>query len=253
VVASNLNPPSDGTTPTDLTVTLTDEFGNPVAGKTISLAALPLGNSAVIKTVNSVTNSEGKAAFTATDATGEVVTFQATDVTDGDVAFTSAAVVTFGTPSTAPVPSATTSDVVLSRTLSPADGRTQTLVIVTVNDQFDNPVVGNVVELQGTGSVRTQGIAVDGAAPGITDSSGIAEFVATDTVAEIVTYRVLDSSTGFYLADQPMETFQTPGPPPSTPEIASPALLPLSAIAFGGIAYGISQIRRRKRARRVAK
>jgi hypothetical protein len=141
----------------------------------------------------------------------------------------------------------------LSRTLSPADGRTQTLIIVTVNDQFDNPVAGNVVELQGSGSVRTQGIVVDGSAPGVTDSSGIAEFVATDAVAEIVTYRVFDSSTGFCLADRPMETFQTPVPPASTPEIASPALLPLSAIAFGGIAYGINQIRRRKRGRQIAK
>ena len=45
VTASPNNPPSDGTTPTTVSVTLTDQFGNFVSGQAITLSALPTGNS----------------------------------------------------------------------------------------------------------------------------------------------------------------------------------------------------------------
>ena len=48
------NPPADGSTPSAVTVTLTDHFSNPVSGKTIGLTAL--NGKSVITPVNDVTN-----------------------------------------------------------------------------------------------------------------------------------------------------------------------------------------------------
>ena len=62
-------------------MTLTDYFSNPVAGKTIGLKAL--NGSSSVTTVNAVTSQTGQATFTVTDSTAEIVTYQATDITDG--------------------------------------------------------------------------------------------------------------------------------------------------------------------------
>ena len=248
VVASNVNPPSDGTTPTTLTVTLTDEFGNPVSGQAILLAALPRGDSAIIRTGITTTNAFGVATFTATDATAEVVTFQATDITDGSTTLTSEAVVTFGQASLAPVPSATSSDLALSRTTSPADGQTETLVIVTVNDQYDNPVSGKVVTLQASppGTARIGAVAVDGSTPGVTDDSGIAEFEVTDATVQVITYTAIDATDDITLAEHPTESFRMPvAPPTETPEAPNVLMLGGAGTAALGIATAIARRRRR--------
>jgi hypothetical protein len=248
VVASNANPPSDGTTPTTLTVTLTDEFGNPVSGQGIILTALPSGNSAVIRPESTATNAAGVATFTATDATAEEVTFQATDTTDGNTPFTSEAVVRFGQPSSVPVPSATTSDVALSRMTSPADGHTETLVVVTVNDQYDNPLSGKIVTLQvnPVGAAQIGSVAVDGSTPGVTNDSGIAEFEVTDATVQVVTYTAIDTTDNLTLAEHPTESFQTPvTPPAATPEAPHVLMLGGAGIAALGAATAIARRRRR--------
>ena len=52
--------------------------------------------------VNAVTNQAGQATFTVTDSTAEVVTYQATDVTDGNAVIDAEGVVTFGNPPALP-------------------------------------------------------------------------------------------------------------------------------------------------------
>ena len=59
VTASPANPPADGSTPSTVTVTLTDFFSNPIAGKTIALKALSGGSTISPATV--VTDQNGQA------------------------------------------------------------------------------------------------------------------------------------------------------------------------------------------------
>jgi hypothetical protein len=83
---------ANGTSTSTITVTLKDWSGNPVSGKTVSLAAG--SGSSTITTVSGTTNSSGQATFTVTDTTPQIVTYTATDTTDS-VTVTQTASVTF--------------------------------------------------------------------------------------------------------------------------------------------------------------
>ncbi|RKN66119.1 S-layer homology domain-containing protein [Paenibacillus ginsengarvi] len=78
--ASALTVPADGTTASEITVTLMDAYRNPVTGKQVSLAAS--GGSSVITAVYATTNSSGQALFAVTNKAAETVLFAASDVTD---------------------------------------------------------------------------------------------------------------------------------------------------------------------------
>ena len=119
VTAAPTNPPADGATPSTITVTLADYSSNPIAGKTIALKAL--NGSSTITAVDPVTSQAGQATFTVTDSSAEIVTYQATDVTDGNAVLDAEGVVKFGTPS-APPPVAAYCSVVASPSSVPADG-----------------------------------------------------------------------------------------------------------------------------------
>ena len=71
--------PADGSTTSTITVTLTDAFGNPVAGKTVSLAQT---GSSTISSASGPSSGAGVVTFTVTDTTAETVTYTATDTTD---------------------------------------------------------------------------------------------------------------------------------------------------------------------------
>jgi Big-like domain-containing protein len=193
VVASPTNPPSDGSTPTTVTVTLTDYFGNAVAGDTISLKAL--NGSSAITNVSPVTNADGNATFSATDATAEVVTFQATDVTLNNSVFTAEAVVTFGNPpSPPPVPSFCS--VVVTPSKVPADGTSAATVSVLLYDGNGDAVAGKTVTLDTSGGSSTVT-----AVNGTSDTTGSASFTVTDTTAQKVTYTADDTTDGVKLTD----------------------------------------------------
>jgi hypothetical protein len=121
------------------------------------------------------------------------------------------------------------------------------LVIVTINDQYGNPLAGKVVFLRSSPSQTLQinPIAFGNASPGITDDSGIAEFEVADTAVEVVTFSGYDCTDHFTVQSQPSVSFQTPVSPPAvTPEVAAQMLLPLSALAIGGLAYCARRRRR---------
>ena len=86
--------PADGTASSTVSVTLLDAYGNPIAGKTITLGQG--AGSSLISTVAGTTNASGVATFSATDTHGEAVTYTATDALDG-VTITQVASVTFTT------------------------------------------------------------------------------------------------------------------------------------------------------------
>jgi adhesin/invasin len=194
VTASPNNPPSDGTTPTTVSVTVTDQFGNFVSGQAVTLSALPAGNSAVINTVDATTNASGVATFTATDATAEVVTFQAS-ITLGAVSspLTSEGVVTFGNPPVPP-PVAAFCSVVATPTTVPADGATSATISILLYDGAGDAVPGKTVTLTPSGGNSTVT-----AVNGTTTNTGNALFTVTDTTNESVTYTAEDTTDGLNL------------------------------------------------------
>jgi len=98
---------ADGTHPTTITVTLEDSLSRPSPGKEIQLSQN--GNSVISGPTPPVTDSSGKIEFTAYDTDDETVTYSATDVTDGNLAFPETAQVTF---SSAPEPGCANGNVV---------------------------------------------------------------------------------------------------------------------------------------------
>lgn len=202
VTASPANPPADGKTPTTITVTLTDYFSNPVAGTTISLKAL--NGSSTVAPASGVTNAAGQVAFTATDSDAEVVTYQATDVTDKNTVLPAEAVVTFGNPPAAP-PSASFCSVVATPTTVPADGTHTATVTVLLYDANGSPVAGKTVSL--TGAAGSSKVAATNAT---TDDSGAATFNVSDSTAEAVKYTAHDTSDNIDLTATPVTvTFTT--------------------------------------------
>jgi hypothetical protein len=189
VTVSPSNPPSDGTTPTTVSVTVTDQFGNPVSGQAVTLSALPTPISAVITAGDATTNASGVATFTATDATAEVVTFQASITVAGvSSPLTSEGVVTFGNPPVPP-PVAQFCSVVVTPATVPADGATSATISVLLYNGAGDAVPGKTVTLTPSGGNSTVT-----AVNGTTTDTGNALFTVTDTTAESVTYTAEDTT-----------------------------------------------------------
>lgn len=204
VAVNPANPPADGATPSTVTVTLADYFSNPVAGKTVTLKAL--NGSSTITTVNGVTNQAGQATFTVTDSTAEVVTYQATDVTDANAVLDAEGVVTFGNPP-APPPVAADCSVTVSPSSLPADGKQTATVSVLLDDGSGDPVSGKTVTL-----TAASGSSTVTATNATTDNTGTATFAVSDTTAEAVKYTAKDTSDSLTLTAIPVTvTFTAAG------------------------------------------
>ncbi len=226
VSASPVNVAANGTSASSVSITLTDYFGNPVAGKAITLA--PSAGSSVSVPIQvtagvspGITDSKGVARFSVTDAKTEVVTYSATDSADG-LLLSQLASVTFGTPPPV-LPVKADSTVVANAVKSPADGKTVVTVTVELRDANGRPVTGKKVSLSPSGgsSVITAATAKSGsiadspsapslrpavtpaAATVVTNSNGNALFDISNTVAESVTYTgtdITDSVSGWTVA-----------------------------------------------------
>jgi hypothetical protein len=196
VTVAPANPPADGSTPSVVTVTLTDYFSNPISGKTITLSAL--NGSSAITPASAVTNQAGQATFSVTDSTAEVVTYQATDVTDGNSVLAAEGVVKFGNPP-APPPEATYCSVVANPSSVPADGTHTATISVLLYDGNGDPVTGKTVTLAESGGASTV-IATNGT----TNNSGMATFTVSDPTAEKVTYTADDTSDSINLTAIPV-------------------------------------------------
>jgi Bacterial Ig-like domain (group 1) len=196
VKANPTNPPADGTTATTITVTVGDHFGNPLSGKTVSLAALN-GNSK-IPTTTGVTNAQGQATFTATDSTQEFVTYQATDVTDNNAVLAPEATVTFGNPPSPPA-AASYCSVSAAPASVPADGTSTATVSVLLYDDNGYPAAGKTVTLTGGSGNSTVTVT-----NGTTNTSGMATFTVSDTTAESVKYTANDTSDTVSLSAIPV-------------------------------------------------
>ena len=182
----------NGTAYATITVTLKDASGNPVAGKTVVLTQ-GAGTSSAIGAASGVSSSAGVVTFRVTDGNAETVTYTAVDTSDNVVVAPSTATVIFqgGTVST------TNSTVTAAPATVTADGVSQSIITVTLNDTSTgggNPVGGKVVTLTaGSGaSVISVGGVVGNTAT--TNAYGQAIFTVTDATAQAVVYTAKDTT-----------------------------------------------------------
>jgi hypothetical protein len=240
ISASPTTVPADGSTASVITVTIRDQFGNPLAGKAVTLqltdasgyAEAPPQAGTGGSQNPGTTNASGQAVFSLVDTSAEVVTVAAVDTTDSNLSLTSTVSVTF----TAGLPDPTQSQVSASPTSVPSDGTTTATITVTLEDHQTNPVAGKAITLTPSGgsSVVTPKTATTG-------SNGVATFSVTDTAAEAVTYSASDTTD-----DPPVDITQTAtvafGSPP--PAIADSVLAgsATSAPANGSTAVTITAL-----------
>lgn len=180
----------NGTAYATVTVTLKDSSGNPVAGKTVVLQG-SAGTNSNIGNASGLSSSTGVVTFKVTDSHAETVTYTATDTTDG-VLVTETAPVIFqgGTVST------TRSSVSAAPGSVTADGVSESIITVTLEDSSSNPVSGKTVTLAATACTTacnpTDGSSTITTVTGVTNSSGQAVFTVVDSTVQNVTYTATD-------------------------------------------------------------
>ena len=213
---------ADGVTAASLTVTIEDQFGNPLAGKTVTVVGSITGTSSQSTTsrvvpsgfsgsvVATTTDGSGDISFNAFDTTAESITYTATDSTDS-VTVAQTVAVTF----TAGVPQVSQSAVQASPSAVPADGTTASTITVTVEDHNANPVQGIGITL----TALNGSSAITPTTDVVTNTSGQAAFKVTDATAESVRFRATDTTDNLPLVGEEVEvTFGTP--PPTAPAVA---------------------------------
>ena len=225
---------ADGTSDATIAVTINDQFGDPLSGKTVTIAATVTGTPNPSETARvdpsqtsggveiTTTNGSGVITFGTNDTTAETMTYTATDTTD-NVTVSQVALVTF----TAAAPQVSQSTVQANPTSVPANGSTASTITVTVKDHNANPVPGITIAL-----TALNGSSVIAPASGVmTDASGQAAFMVTDATSEVVLYRATDTTDNLpFVGEEVPVTFGTP--PPTAPVVAesdivaSPTIVP---------------------------
>ena len=216
----------DGSDPATVTVTLDDTNSSPVSGKTVTLAA-SAGSSQIApaSSGSNVTDGDGHAVFTVTDATPETVTYTATDTTD-TVPVTKTAAITFAAPAVNP----SASSVVASPASVANDGVTASTVTVTLRDHSVNgtpaPIKGKTVTLSANGGSSVIVPATSGS--NVTNASGQATFSVTDTVNESVVYSATDTTDSIVITTTASVLFGSPLPVSATTStvVANPSPAP---------------------------
>ena len=210
IAASLATVPDDGLSASVISVKITDQFGNPLAGKavTVQLKDASLNAAAAPQTTDATTNSAGLVAFDLVDTSAETVTVTAIDTTDS-LTLSSTVSVTF----TSGAPDGNVSTLSASSTTVPADGKTASTITVILLDHGGSAVAGKAITLTPAG-----GKSVVTTVSGTTNSAGVATFSVTDTVAEVVNYIATDTTDNVTIGGVVgiAITFGSPpGPPPA--------------------------------------
>ena len=230
--------PADGGAQSVIVVQVRDANGNPIGGKTVSLAANPSSSAVVTPASVATSSTQTAAVFTVTDLVTEHVTLTATDVTDA-LALTQSVEVVFGVPSAAAASISATPASVLN------DGVATTTITVTLQDALGRPTPGKLIAIaQGDGHS-----VISGPSPSVTDAAGKIEFTATDTHAETVTYTAIDVTDGDLdvpgsavvdFTGQPTSTCATTVPTAAPGFALTPWSngYPAAAFGYSGISFG---------------
>ena len=177
VIAGKTEVLADNSDSAAVTVTLKDEYGNPVSGKTVELTQV--SGSSVISTADNITDGGGNVIFWVKSTKAETVTYTAKDITD-DLIITETAQISFK----AGAADAGKSEVEAGKTVVTADGADSASIIVTLLDAYDNPVEGKTVTLS-----QVEGSSDISPASGVSGADGKVDFTVKNTKAEIITYR----------------------------------------------------------------
>jgi hypothetical protein len=214
--------PADGQTDILIDVTINDQFGNALEGKTVTLTNTSTSGDeadhpiSVGTTAPGVTDTQGVVEFEAADTAAEAVTYTATDTTDG-VQVNGSVSITF----TAGGANANQSTVTSSPTNVQADGSSTSTLTVSLYDYFGNAVAGKTISVS-----SLNGSSVIAPVNPVTDASGQATFTVKDATAEVVTYAATDTTDNLLINGQGVVTF---GNPPSPPPVAADSTLVASA------------------------
>ena len=193
VAAPSTGVVADGSTTSTITVTVLDEFGNPVPGQTVELAASGTGHT--ITQPVGTTDGSGQATGTIASTVAEVQVITVT-INPG-----ASEVVLIQTPSIEFIGDASNLSAALSHAFAvpsmnvAADGSTASVVYTHLRDVNDNPVAGVTIELAatGTGNTLTQ--------PGsVTDGNGLASGSIASTDAEVKTLTITADPSGAAVA-----------------------------------------------------
>ena len=194
-VTSSVVPPAtvldNGTAYATITVTLLDGNSNPVSGKTVTLQA-NAGASSTISAASGSSSASGVVTFRVYDTSAETVTYTAIDTTDGVVVAQTAQVIFQGGTVSTSTSHSTASATPASVT---ADGISQSIITVTLQDVNNNPVSGVTVTLAQSVTTGTASSTITPVNGGITNASGQAIFTVVDSTVQNVTYTASYTST----------------------------------------------------------
>jgi hypothetical protein len=175
---------ADGASQAGVLVTLRDNSGLLVSGKTVTLAS-SAGSATITPAGGVTTDANGTALFTLTDLTPETLTLSATDATDG-VSIAQTASLTFT------VPQATGASITANPSTVAADGQSAATLTVTLKDSLGRAAAGKIVTVSDAGAHAV----ISGPTAGVTDANGQIQFTATDDINETVTFSAVDVTDG---------------------------------------------------------
>jgi adhesin/invasin len=215
---------ANGTASSMITVTLRDQYGNPVPGRTVALD--DAGSTSVITPVTATSNASGQATFSLTNTTPETVTYTATANDPGAIVITQTAQVTFGNP----VPTLTS--------VTPNTAvRGQNLQLIFTGSNF---VASSTVDFSGSSDISINSVTVN-------SSTQITADVTISTTASLGSRnaRVVTGGPGGGNSNNVPFTISVPPVPTLTglaPNVAD-RLATLNVVLTGtGFASGVSTV-----------
>lgn len=198
-VTANPTQTAAGGSGSTITVTVLDQYANPINGATVALTAG--SGSSTITPSTATTGGNGEATFTVTDKTAESVTYTAT----ASVGSTTTTIAQSATVDFVPGSVASTSTVVAaapSVLTSAAGGPGSTTVTVTLLDANDNPVPNKTVVLIPSSSSSTASTS-----DFKSNAEGQVIFTVVDSAPETVTYTAKDVTDTITLSHTAQVTY----------------------------------------------
>ena len=223
VSASPTSVPANGVGTSTITVTLKDAHGNPVAGRTVTLAS-SRGAVDTISAASGLSNVSGAVTFTVKSSTMGASVYTATDTTDG-VTVTQTAAVMYASVSAA------NSTVVASPASVPANGVGNSTITVTLKDGNSNPVAGKTVTLTSSrGSIDSISVA-----SGVSSATGVVTFTVKSSTPGLPVFTAKDTTDNVVITQTASVTFTVLASAGNSTVAASPTLVTANGISTATI------------------
>jgi hypothetical protein len=181
---------ADGTTPSTITVTLRDAYGNPTVNRYAQIAS-SRGGLDLLSASYGFSSAAGVITFTVASRAAGTSTYSVRYEPSMDT-LPQTAQVTFVA---GPV-SATVSSTVPTPPTVPADGVTSSTVVVTLRDAQGNPIAGKIVTLASSRGATD----LIGPASGPSDAAGQVRFIVTSPTLGVAQLTATDETDGVALA-----------------------------------------------------